>query len=765
MQLKTLSKQAHPDRLFPLLFLLFGFTVMSAQILLLRIFLATFSGNELSVGIFLGSWLFWNAAGSYFWGKRVRGAAEPARLMYWLLILGAFGVPVTALAIRFSRLLLYPFPGEMAGFSALGFSAVFLLLPFCFLSGGMFAVGSFLRHRLKKEELSRAASRVYLLETAGSAVGGIGFSVLVLTFDALAIALFLFALNILFALYWAQCMLKVKRFAAAGLLIVVVLFALAALRQGKQLRLAQWPGFDLLAEKDSEYGNYTLIRRQENCTLLENSLPLFTVPDVQTAEENVHYAMLLHPRPASVLLIGGGLGGAITEILKYPSVKNVDYLEMDPALFELTQKYFPTIWKAVRRDRRVTLHQVDGRVYLRNSKNKYDLIILNLPDPLTAQINRFYTKEFFKLAGRKLNREGILSFKASGSENYINQALARYLRCLYATVQSVFPAVAVMPGATIHFFAAKKKGLLLLSAKLFIKRLKERRIQTRYVREYFLPFRLSADRMASLRQVLNIDKRVAINSDFSPRAYYLSSVFWTSHFSGFFTRLLGRMQSIRLCCLAGAMLFVFLLLFFFRLKKMPAAAGASFLAEQTVLASGFTMMSLELLILLAYQALNGSLYYHLALLLGVFMAGMAFGTGLSLRIQKKNGKRLLLWLNLGLACMAFVAVVFIRSASGFSLILSRVLFNLLAGLVGLSGGFVFPVVSRLVYKHGNKRNSGSVYGMDLAGSLTGAFFSAAFIIPVYGFKGLLILILLLHLLLTAEISGFLFLRKKDKKSV
>jgi hypothetical protein len=68
-----------------------------------------------------------------------------------------------------------------------------------------------------------------------------------------------------------------------------------------------WQGFHLLASQNSAYGNLAVLETDGSRTLLENGLVLFTVPDPQAAEESVHYALLQHGAPRSVLLIGGGL--------------------------------------------------------------------------------------------------------------------------------------------------------------------------------------------------------------------------------------------------------------------------------------------------------------------------------------------------------------------------------------------------------------------------------------------------------------------------
>jgi len=85
----------------------------------------------------------------------------------------------------------------------------------------------------------------------------------------------------------------------------------------------------------------------------------------------------------------------------------VDYVEIDPEIIRLSLQYLPPGEQKVLEDSRVHIYFQDGRAYLNSSSKKYDVIILNLPEPATAQINRFYTQEFFLKVKEKLNKGGL----------------------------------------------------------------------------------------------------------------------------------------------------------------------------------------------------------------------------------------------------------------------------------------------------------------------------------------------------------------------
>ena len=214
----------------------------------------------------------------------------------------------------------------------------------------------------------------------------------------------------------------------------------------------------------------------------------------------------------------------------HPSLERVDYVELDPMIFDIAAQYFPAAWEKIRRDSRVQVHAMDGRRFLKTTSDSFDVIIVNLPDPHTAQLNRFYTEEFYREAAAKLRPGGIVSFQVTSSENYISQELADFLRCLQRTLRQVFPEVTAIPGETVHFFAAAKPGTLTTDPQELLRRLRARRLHTQYVREYFLPFRMSPDRMQDLQLQIEPLPSTPVNRDFAPVAYYFDVVLWSAPF-------------------------------------------------------------------------------------------------------------------------------------------------------------------------------------------------------------------------------------------
>ncbi len=145
-----------------------------------------------------------------------------------------------------------------------------------------------------------------------------------------------------------------------------------------------------------------------------------------------HVAMQAHPNPQHVLVIGGGDGGAIREILKYDTVETATLVEIDEAVVEMSKKYLPTI-SAGLTDSRVTVLVEDGIEHVRQSVGKYDVILVDSTEPVGPAIGLF-AEEFYANIYRALKKDGI--FVAQTESPFFNRDL---IRNAHARISRVFP--------------------------------------------------------------------------------------------------------------------------------------------------------------------------------------------------------------------------------------------------------------------------------------------------------------------------------------
>jgi spermidine synthase len=695
-----------------------GFTAAIAQIVLLRELMVVFRGNEISVGLVLASWLAWTAAGSGLGGRLRRPRA-------WIVVCEIFLAAALAgsvLAVRAARPALQTVPGESLGPLAMLLVSLAATIPVCLPLGALFAAGSRLWLERTPVAAGEAGGAVYLLEALGSAAGGLLAGLLLVEhMGSPRIAWVLGGAALLAGLSAAERAWK-PAVAAALCLWAAASPALPRLDAASLAR--SWSGFRLLAARNSAYGNLAVLDNGGSRSLYENGLVLFTAPDPEAAEESVHYALLAHPAPRRVLLIGGGMNGCLAQALQHRSIEDLDYVELDPAVLDLARLYFPEAWAAARADPRVHTHIADGRWFLKTGDSRYDVIIVNLPDPQTAQLNRYYTLEFFEQAARRLTDSGVLAIQLSGSENYLSPRLADFLRSIDKTVRAALPEVTVIPGETIHFLAAREKGIVPSTADGFLARLRERRLDTRYVRDYYLPFRMMPDRVADLEAQIRPEVRTPLNRDFAPVAYYFSLALWSGRFGSAYGDAFWWLARVNFATVAGAL--AVLLGIAAVLGRRRARAQAAWATA----AMGFTMIGLEILLLLAFQAIYGSVYRQLAVLIGAFMAGMAAGSWLALRRGRGSlaGPQIL-----GAAAPLLLVgwcEAVARWAGGAS---GQWLFPLAAMLCGALGGYQFRVASRAYFGTDKEGNLGTLYALDLAGSCAGAILFSLYLIPVFGF--------------------------------
>lgn len=123
-------------------------------------------------------------------------------------------------------------------------------------------------------------------------------------------------------------------------------------------------------------------------------------------EMMTHIPMVVHPNPKKVLVIGGGDGGVLRELIKYPFLEEIDLAEIDPAVVEICKKHLPFTACGFE-DKRVKVFFQDGLRFIRRIENHYDLIIVDSTDPFGPGEGLF-TKEFYGNCSKALKEDGIL---------------------------------------------------------------------------------------------------------------------------------------------------------------------------------------------------------------------------------------------------------------------------------------------------------------------------------------------------------------------
>ena len=152
-------------------------------------------------------------------------------------------------------------------------------------------------------------------------------------------------------------------------------------------------------------------------------------------EPMIHLPALAHPGPRSALVVGGGDGGAVEELLKYPTMERVVLAELDADVVDLARTWLGKIHKGALDDPRMELRLGDARGLIESGTERFDQIVLDLTDPFGPALD-LYTVEFYQACQRTLLPGGVLSLHM-GSPIHLPGSMAR----IAASLQQAFPIV------------------------------------------------------------------------------------------------------------------------------------------------------------------------------------------------------------------------------------------------------------------------------------------------------------------------------------
>ncbi len=169
--------------------------------------------------------------------------------------------------------------------------------------------------------------------------------------------------------------------------------------------------------------------------LLLDGLVMTTEKDEFFYHEMIsHIPLLAHPDPEKVLIVGGGDGGTIREVLRHPSVKEIILCEIDSDVIDVSRQYLPSI-ACKMDDPRVKIHIEDAVEYIKDKKNCFDAVLIDSTDPLGPGVGLF-TEEFYTNVRNSLRENGVMSAQ---TESPI--ACQKEFKLINLLLNKVFPVV------------------------------------------------------------------------------------------------------------------------------------------------------------------------------------------------------------------------------------------------------------------------------------------------------------------------------------
>lgn len=713
------------------------------QVVLLRELLAISGGLELSVALGLACWLGWSALGSFAAGRLLGQRTAVAPL--WPLGLAGGGALASLALIRLMPLMTGMPVGAIPSLGQAALLCLASLGPAAGLAGAGFPL-VLAGMAAPQHDHASELGRVYGLEAMGAMAGGALFALVLVRWlgpmQVLALGALLGAA--------AAGLGRARR--APALLWALALVGLLAAGPWLEGLTAQWawPGRALVAVRETPYARLSIVASHGQSDFFAGGLWLFSLPDAERAQRMGLVPLLAHPTARRALFIGGGANGAAAQAAALGSLERVDAVELDPGLVDLARRTARTT--ALPRILRIM--PGDGRRVLAQSAAAYDLVVVDLPPPVTVQLNRFYSAEGMAAMARALKPGGLLALSLPGMENLIGPMQARRLAAIVAAAPPALGPPVFFFGPELRLLFSKGGAGLDQSRAAWLRRLKQRGWQgLTGVRPDLVRTGRDPLRAAMLQRVLQGIGPQPANRDLQPTAVLWDPALWGGQLGGL-SGLASALAGLRTGHLAWPLAALALLL----LVLTSRGRWVGLVLPLGVATAGLTSMALSVLVIMAYQVLFGAVYLGLALLMAGFMAGLGLASLLLARRPvpaMRLGRALTLTSALTvIACQATWGLLLVLHNSGAGPAWAWLWVLAAAVDGGLTGAFFCLAGAwRLASGQGSlARRGGGLYGLDLAGGVAGALLPVA-LAPTVGIDSALLVLAVLNLLPLAGLLG------------
>jgi spermidine synthase len=663
------------DRRLIVLVIATGIASVASQLVFVREYLAQFQGNEIVVALVLFVWLILGGVGT----RLARLSKSPSKNLLCFLCFGLSALAVVQIAaVRALRPLIF-LPAEAVGFYAILSFTLLTMAPYALLVG---FVLPYTLYVLRIRAPNYPGVSLYMADNIGDVCGGALFAFCLVFWTTPMQALAIANLPLIIA---ALRLIPHRWIGWMGATVSAAVLVSGVLVEARLLR--PFTG-ELVAYKESQYARLTVQKDGSQLTLFADGRPLAGNQSVMSAEMHAHYPLSQLDRVNRVLIVSA-IGGLTAELAKYHPTE-IEYVELDPATANLVDRF-----GIMPRIRGMRVIQADARAWLRRSNRRYDAILMNLDEPATYQLNRFFTEGFIALVKDRLNSQGIFSFSVQGFANYPTQQQRRKISILAMTARRHFSHVEILPGERLFFLCGQQPLDLNIP-----ERLQALGIATQFVGPYYDGV-ITPQRIEQVRGI--IDQRAPANTDSRP---LLMGVMFDQWFAKF-----GASQVIFWVVLAALSI-----IYMLRLKR----------EEYILFTTGMTAMGSEILVIFAFQIYLGYIYFKIGALVTVFLAGLLPGAWLGRRWSGRS-KQALLVSDLFLIFLVLTFVLVLR-AGGETI--PQGFYYACGFLISVAGGFQFPLV---LARLGDTRAFATrIFAVDLVGAACGALVISTVLIPRWG---------------------------------
>ena len=304
---------------------------------------------------------------------------------------------------------------------------------------------------------------------------------------------------------------KHRKFLSA-ITVMVLALLLCGIGYGERLAIGleqKLYDFRIIHKEESSFQKIILTKEKNDLRLfLNGNLQFSSLDEYRYHEALVHPAMSLAPVKESILILGGGDGLAVREILKYgEQVKKITLVDLDPAVTDLAQSH-PLIKELNSnslQDERVNIVNQDAMQFLRENVEIHDVIIIDLPDPNNEALGKLYTREFYKLCGKRLAETGKMGIQST-SPYFAKEVFWTIVNTIESANFDALPYHAYVP-------SFGDWGFTLVSKNTIHKENLDLEVETRYLHEDILSaiFAFSKDEKVEVDEVNTLIRPVIID--------------------------------------------------------------------------------------------------------------------------------------------------------------------------------------------------------------------------------------------------------------
>ncbi|MGC8927400.1 MAG: hypothetical protein ACP5QK_05685 [Myxococcota bacterium] len=596
--------------------LLWGSALSVTQTVLLREYLCIAEGNEISIGLVLSIWLLSNAIGAFIWVFLKKTISAPA---YIFPVLGFFFSSLSIIFLRYAKFIFDIPPGTLLDVKIMLILTLLSISLPSLISGISFP---FLCAHSGVLDKKNIVALVYGIESMGLVIGyllaifafGIGIGHFVLLF-------FSYGISFLFSIAFQQrpeykC-IKIVLFLSGCVFGLISTFYIDKIII-KDSFLRQNKGYEFLSFVDTNYNRYILTRRSEQYALFVNNRFSKLIGDDYNYKLLAHLLMSVPEKATDVLIVGE----ASLDILRHIKEHDVriDYVEYDGGLIRFLQEHIVDARKIFSK---INIIFDDGRRYIKGKRKRYDVVIMDISEPINLQLNRFYSVEFFGEVKEVLKEDGILLISLPSVSSVPSEKKKEFLVSVYGALKNQFRVVKPFEYDRTYLLSSESDFDLELNS--LVSRYKKLNISDCDFEPEIMSLALQNENNERILKILE-QSDGKINSDLNPEGMFLNLILWEMSVNSKGESFLLH-SWYKLTIVIIAILLLPILLSYFLKKSRYLSSGILMFYQ------GLFSMAVEFIIIYKFQVEAGTIYYFMALLFSLFMSGLTVGSVFFIKIK------------------------------------------------------------------------------------------------------------------------------------